>query len=158
VERFDVFRCAILAASYAAPYGGCTRGLWSRSPFADNFLLSDHPRPYLVCDHKGICQYQSLQLGSSRWWLRQGTIAARLGLLGTTRFVPEERTGLREHARETLSVGQTLYSFSRSGMSSLATPEIVPLKSPVAAKKTGLPRASAATVFTVSVIVRTPDA
>ena len=55
-------------------------------------------------------------------------------------------------------VGQILYSFSRSGMSSLATPEIVPLKPPVAAKKTGLPRASAATVFTVSVIVRTPDA
>lgn len=55
-------------------------------------------------------------------------------------------------------VGQILYSFSRSVMPSLATPEIVPVKPPVAAKKTGLPRASAATVSTVSVIVRTPDA
>ena len=134
--------------------------MWPASGSEFQPRFADNPRPYLVYDHKGTSQYQSLQLGSSRCWLRQGAITARLNLLGATRFVPEERRVPRVCSRnpECSYVGQILYSFSRSGMSSPATPEIVPLKPPVAAKKTGLPRASAATVSTVSVIVRTPDA
>ena len=42
--------------------------------------------------------------------------------------------------------------------SSMATPETVPVNSPVAAKKTGLLEASANTGSTVSVNVRMPDA
>lgn len=75
--------------------------------------------------------------------------------------VKKNRSGFRGHVGETLRIatlGLILYSSSRIWRLSLSTPEIVPLNTPVAAKKTGLPRASDATVSTVSVIVRAPDA
>jgi hypothetical protein len=52
----------------------------------------------------------------------------------------------------------TSYCRSSWRSASLATPETVPVNSPVAAKKTGLPRASANTGTTVSVNLSSPDA
>ena len=56
------------------------------------------------------------------------------------------------------SRNMTSYCRSSWRSASLATPETVPVNSPVAANKTGLLRASANTGTTVSVNVRTPDA
>jgi hypothetical protein len=55
---------------------------------------------------------------------------------------------------------ENMSSYCRSSWrsASLATPETVPVNFPVAAKKTGLLRASANTGTTVSVNLRTPDA
>lgn len=74
-----------------------------------------------------------------------------------------KRCGFRHTAsvivirRVTTKSGCTYCPSSRSSRTSL-TPEIVPVNSPVAAKKTGLLRASVNALTTVSVIVRTPDA
>lgn len=73
----------------------------------------------------------------------------------------KKRSGSFQHAFETLSADTSVKSSSLSGdcgCPQWPLTEIVPVNSPVAAKKTGLPRASDATVSTVSVIVRRPDA
>ena len=160
---------ALGLAELSVPHLG--QNIAARLPQRGRFTLLRHHRPsetnptVVISTDKCPCDHAAdsfdHMFDPAKKWLRQGTITARLSLLGCNTLCAR---GTHRVSRacsrnpECSYVGQILYSFSRSGMSSLATPEIVPLKPPVAAKKTGLPRASAATVSTVSVIVRTPDA
>ena len=86
--------------------------------------------------------------------MRHRTLSVQAGITGSTLRLILRLDSLHLGAQR---VGARAYAFSycRSSWrsSSAATPETVPVNSPVAAKKTGLLEASANTGFTVSVNV-----